>query len=240
MKAKTMEQEELRQEALTWPDRARDLTVNSVATCAAASEQLLGIKGLRLKIEETLGPAVRKAYEAHKAIVMVRKSIEDPLIEAETILKLSLSVYEIEQRKMAEEEQRTERERQEREAQRERDAELSLAKAEGASKAELKEIAARPLPPPVTIPQKPWRAPGITMRDNWKVVIEDKMKLIRYCATNPDHHNLLEPNLTALNAMARALKGVLNLPGVRVVKEPVVAAGGFKQQSHPMIKKSEQ
>jgi hypothetical protein len=220
-----IEEQQLQEQALTWPERARRLRVDDTDSCLAAGEELLAIKALRAEVEAVFGPVVRKAYEAHRAAVMARAKVDEPLVEAERVLKGAIGIYETEQRRIHEQRERAERDRQERELEKQREAELEQAEAEGATHAEIAEIAARPLPVPIVAMRPPARLTGVNIRDNWKAVVEDKLKLVRYCGSNPDHLNLVEANTTALNALARALKSVMNVPGVKVVKEAIVAAG---------------
>src|SRR5215469_14458895 len=220
-----MQPEELEQYALTSPERARLLAVVDADSCIRAGEELLLIKAAREEVETIFGPVVRKAYEAHKAAVMARARVEEPLIEAEKRIKFAMGAYELEQRRIAAETERIERARLEREAERARDMELILAKSEGASEIEIDEISRRPLQVPSVALRPPHGRPsGVSVRENWKAVIEDKLKLVRYVGSNPDHLNLVEPNTVALNQLARALKSAMNIPGVRVVTEAIVAA----------------
>jgi len=222
-----MQPEELEQYALTSPERARLLAVVDADSSIRAGEELLLIKAAREEVETIFGPVVRKAYEAHKAAVMARARVEEPLIEAEKRIKFAMGAYELEQRRIAAETERIERARLEREAERARDMELILAKSEGASAIEIEEIARRPLPVPSVALRPPHGRPsGVSVRENWKAVVDDKLKLVRYAGSNPDHLNLVEPNTVALNQLARALKSAMNIPGVRVVKEAIVAAAG--------------
>lgn len=50
--------------------------------------------------------------------------------------------------------------------------------------------------------------------------------LLKAVAENPQLGNLVTANQTALNALARAQKELFKLPGVQVVKTPVVNVKG--------------
>jgi hypothetical protein len=65
---------------------------------------------------------------------------------------------------------------------------------------------------------------GINFRENWRIEVVDKVALIRAIAARPELVNLLDPNQTALNHLARAHKNTLELAGVRVWCELTVAA----------------
>ena len=87
-------------EALTWPERATTLTVTDNATYTLAGELLLGIKDLRKRIVETFGPHVKRAFEAHRALVAEQRTAETPLAEAERIIKDRLRNYDDEQERI--------------------------------------------------------------------------------------------------------------------------------------------
>ena len=58
-----------------------------------------------------------------------------------------------------------------------------------------------------------WAAEVIGFPDDMTKFLE----LVTCVATNPQHINLLNPNMVALNAMARAQKQGFSIPGVRAV-----------------------
>lgn len=222
-----MEQTELREIAVSWRDRARQLAVIDEQSCNSAGEALKAIKAERDRIEEDYGPEIRRRFEAHREATAARKWVDSPLEEAEVILKAAIATYQNEQRRLAQERERAELQRLEREAELAREAEIEQAEADGASKAEIAEIVQRPLEVPamVYVAPRPAKVAGVSMRDNWKAVVTDMLALVRYCGNNPDKLNLLEPNTTALGQQAKSLKSAMKIPGVRVYNEPVVAAG---------------
>src|SRR5690606_14674102 len=67
------------------------------ASYTAAAELLKGIKALRGKIAETFDPHIKRAHEAHKALVKDKATAEAPLTEAEGVLKKTLVAYQQEQ-----------------------------------------------------------------------------------------------------------------------------------------------
>jgi hypothetical protein len=66
--------------------------------------------------------------------------------------------------------------------------------------------------------------PGVSFRETWRIEVVDKLALVKAIAARPDLVNLVDPNQTALNHLARAHKNTLELPGVRVWCELTVAA----------------
>jgi hypothetical protein len=68
------------------------------------------------------------------------------------------------------------------------------------------------------------RVKGVTFRENWRSEIIDKVAFVNAIAARPELVNLVDPNLPALGHLARAHKGALDIPGVRVWCELSVAA----------------
>ncbi len=71
---------------------------------------------------------------------------------------------------------------------------------------------------------EPPRAEGVSFRDNWRTAVVDKLAFVAAVASRPELVNLIEPNMAALAHLARAHKGALSIPGVRVWCERTVVA----------------
>ena len=67
------------------------------------------------------------------------------------------------------------------------------------------------------------RAQGIAARKTYRAQVVSMIEFIRWVAQNPTHETLLQPNQSALNALARAQRENLRIPGVRVVVEDSIA-----------------
>jgi NAD dependent epimerase/dehydratase family enzyme len=214
----------LERRALTWPDRAREITVKDQESYDRAAESLKAIKELRAEIEDTFGPVVKRAYETHRAAVAARKKVEEPLEQAERILKGSIGIYSQEQERKRLEEQRRLQEEAEARAAAEREQEIEDAEAAGADAVEVRTIAERALNvAPVIAPPTVQQAAGIGQRDNWKAQVIDLKLLVAFVAKNPQFLNLVEPNQVAINTMARGLKSAMAIPGIKVWNEPSVS-----------------
>jgi len=61
----------------------------------------------------------------------------------------------------------------------------------------------------------------VRYRDNWKAEVTDIRALMQAIIDGKAPLDLLQPNPTRLNQMARALKGAAMIPGVTVRNEPV-------------------
>jgi len=62
------------------------------------------------------------------------------------------------------------------------------------------------------------------MRETWSARVTDLAAFVRAVAAHPPWLALLKPDLTALNAQARSLRGRLAIPGVEAVCTRDVAA----------------
>jgi hypothetical protein len=222
------------EQALTWPERARGAAVVDAESYGRASELLKGIKALRQEIADTFDPHVKRAHDAHRALLKEKADAEAPLTEAERIIKAALVAYNTEQERL----RRIEQERLEREAKAKADEE-ALARAaameqegrdfgdpalvEEAHQLLTEQLAAPP--PPVAVARTTPTVAGIVHRTTWSARVVDLIALVKFVAANPSHIGLLQANQAALNAQARSLKAAMRLPGVQAVPTQDVAAG---------------
>lgn len=222
---------EVTAEALAWPERARSLQVSDAATYTAAAETLQAIKALRGRIAETFDPHIKRAHEAHRALCREKNDAEAPLLEAETIIKRTLADYNAEQERLRREEERRLQEiaRQEEEARRLEAAAALEREAVATDSPELLYEAIQTLETPqpvapVALPKTTPKVSGIVHRESWSARVISPIALIRFVAQHPEHINLLTPNQTALNALARSMKQNLKIDGVQAVNTPTVAS----------------
>jgi hypothetical protein len=104
---------------------------------ALAGPQLTGIKALLKKIGETFDPHIKRAFDAHKALVAEKRTHEAPLVTAETTLKRALIGFQQDQERQRQEQERKAREAAEKEAAKIRE---QAAKAEAAARAKADEL----------------------------------------------------------------------------------------------------
>lgn len=155
----------------------------------------------------------------HKGLTSLRSTLTEPPEQANRMLNRKATDYETEQERLARAEQvRLEEQARKRE---EESRLIDAAELEQAGQAE--EAAAvlqAPMPQPVIhVPAQVAKIEGVTRRTTYRAEVTDLMALIRHVAAHPDLVNLLAANTTALNAMARAQRLELRLPGVRAVAE---------------------
>lgn len=168
--------EQLKKDALGFPDRAKRIIVHNGKTLTFANEFLQSIKLLMKEIGETFNPIIKKAHEAHKEAVGKKKEHEAPLVEAERTIKLHIGSYLEEQvriRRVAE----AKAQKEEEDRQKEEDrilAEAKVLKDSGKEKEAESLEAEIPLPARVEVPPEP-EIKGLSMK---QVVDTERINII--------------------------------------------------------------
>jgi len=232
---------ELQRDARTWSERVAQLAIRTADDCVQASYLLRSIKGVRADIQQWFAPHIdaametkRKAEAARKALADENDRMQAPLVAAEATVKGALLAWEREQ----EVARRAEEARLQAEAQRQAEADTLAAAAaleleadrtgDADMRAEADAILAQPVDvPAVMVKRMVPKVEGITYRDNWTVHPDIDVKaLARAVASGAAPANLLQPNMVALRAWAKATQGGQALPGVKVVNDRQIAARG--------------
>lgn len=231
----------LQVEASTWAEKAAGLRIVDAPSCVNASYFLRSIKGLRADIQRWFEPHVeaametkRKAEAARKALTDERDRMEAPLVAAEGQVKRALLAWETEQERA----RRAEEQRLQAEAQRQAEATTLAVAADLEREAvatgnaemlqEANDILEQPVEAPVVVVKTfTPKVQGVTYRDNWKAHEDiDVRALAGAVANGSASPNLLTPNMTALNQMARATQGTQRVPGVKFWNDRQIAARG--------------
>lgn len=202
---------------------AHAMVVKDQETHGQALEFLKSTAAKRKVVEEAFAEPKSAAWKAHKAIVELEKKLVQPCDDARRIVADKASRYEAECRRREEEERR----RLEAEA-RKAEEDRILAEAEIAESfgddVTAEAILSQPVEPmPVAVPTERAKVEGVSSRELWRVEIVDLAALVRAAANNPAFVALLMPNMPALNALARATKQLMNVPGVKAVAEKSLA-----------------
>lgn len=233
--------ESLAAETRSWASRAAGLKVIDRESCLNASHLLRSIKTLRGQVQQWFAPHLdaametkRKAEAARKGLADEQARMEAPLIDAETILKRSLLTFEQEQERLREAEER----RLQEEAQQRAEAvtleaaaalEAEAVKTGNAEMlAEAEDILTQPIDTPVvSVAKMVPKVQGVTYRDQWKAHPQVDVKaLAAAVAAGTVPSTFLVPDMTAINAFARATKGTHPVPGIRWFNDRQVAARG--------------
>lgn len=219
----------LEDRTLTLAEQALGLTVVDQVTHDNAAELLLAVKGLRNEAEAHHRPMINAAHQSHKISLAALQKIDDPLKQAEQILKTRIGGWEAEQLKLQAEQERIAREQAEAARAAETEAEIEQAEAAGAPVEEVQAIISqaemRPTPRPVVAPTFV-KAKGVSTVMVYAAEVFDIKALCRAVADGKVSSEMVQPNMTALNGMARALKSTMQIPGVRCIETPSVRAGG--------------
>jgi len=218
---------ELEQQAITWPERAQALRIDSDEALMQADEMLLGIKDLEKEITAHHGPIKRKAHEAWKAVVAAEKRMLEPLRQAEAVIKQRIGDYRRERELAIEEARREAEEEARRRAEEQALVAAAAAERAGATSTEIEAIldGAMRQPLPVPKPPEPPKTKGISTVTVFRAEVIDLKALAGGVVNGTVPPAFIEPNVKALNQWARATKGSAQLPGVRVIAERVVRAG---------------
>jgi hypothetical protein len=216
---------ELEAQALSVPDRAKGLVIETDEQFVKAGELLKAIKALRAEIDQTFDPIIGKAHEAHKEAIAQKKKVDAPLVEAEGLLKPRIARYlEDQERKRRAEELRLQKLAQE-EAERQQLADAALLDDIGETAMANALIEEKVYTPPVVLPRTAPKIAGITVRETWSAQVVNLMDLVKAVAAGRAPIQALQANTVFLNQQARSLKNAMNWPGVRAVSDSNVAAG---------------
>jgi len=214
--------EELNQRALSWPEKADSVVIDSQKSYESAALFELGIVTLEKEGEAEYGPIKEDTNRAHKTACKNYNNFMTPLKAAKRTLGRKRGDYERDEEMKRQAEQR----RLDAIARKaDEDARLATAVAledAGESEAAERVIEARPTPAPiVSLPPAVQKVEGLrSTRTTWHAEVFDLDALIQFRKDNPAlaHYTIPEAaNMKELNAAAVRQKGTLNIPGVRAV-----------------------
>jgi len=209
----------IRAEVRTLPETARSMPITDDASFRAAGAILVRIKALRALVDRLFTPHIKRAFEAHRALLEDRRRLDTPLAEAESILKRRVAAFTLdeEERRACEAHRRAAESQEARTARVWAEVEaLEAAGYHGEASDLVQEFVNAP-PVIVSPTPAPLKAPGISYREVWRYEVLDPMQVPREYLTI-DH--------TKLGGFVRALKSAASIPGVRVWVERTIAATG--------------
>ena len=203
-------------EALTYPDKAKEIKVRDQVSLDTANAFLRAVKGLLGKIAETFDPIIKQAHEAHRQAIEQRKKHEEPLLQAERIIKTEMGRYLSEQARIRQEaEERARREAAEAERKRLEAMQAAIdAENEGKTEEAEKhfEEAMAVEPPKPAIPE-PVKAQGTFLRKDLKWRIVDLNLIPR---------DFMTLDRQKVEAVFRMQREKMSIPGIDVYEESVV------------------
>lgn len=209
---------------------AKDAVIDSQESYEYWAEYVIFLKSKGKEDDAHYIPAADAVKTINREISSDRKELAEIYLSAEHALKGKMLAYTAEverqqkaQREAEEARRRAEKEEADRLAQQLVEQACNdpglIAEAEAIT-AEAELIAALPVVSTIPTP----KAEGISHRDNWKAEVTSIADLVKAAAENPDLLNLLQPNMPAINARAKQMREGLNIPGVRVFNDKVIAA----------------
>jgi len=201
---------------------AKTLTIEDDVQCRTAIEYEQGLSALIKWFDDIYDKPIKEAFAHHRGLVADKKSHVEPVEEAKRLIKGKRIAYVDEQerlRKEAEAKLQAEARRLAEEAAL-RDA--IAAEAEGRPE-EAEAIISEPVSvPTVTIAKTtPSAGVGGAIREVWNAEVYDLHALVAAIVEGKASIGLIEPNMTALNGMARSLKANMTIPGVKAVSRKV-------------------
>lgn len=214
------------QETMTLIDQAKALKIADQPSYDLAVERLRAVADLRREIVAHHEPIKKAAHAAWKQVIAAEDKLLYPVVEAERIYKVGIAVYDVEQRRLEREAREKAEAEARRQAEEQRERDLEQAEAQGADVEEVTAIASAPLlvePPRIEPTFQPAR--GVTTATQWKGQVIALDSLVRAIVAGKANINLVEPNDTAINQLARATRGTLQVPGIRFFSESTVRAG---------------
>ena len=233
---KIIETEEVEAKALSIVDQARAVVVKDSQTYTAAGMLWKSIGDMIKEVKDTFDPICEAANRAHKEATRKRAKFLDPLTAAQKSVKQIMAAYDAEQERIRKaEEDRLRKAEEDRllaeavaaEARGDKETAEALTNAAVESNEQIKEVAAaiaqEPVyVPPVVVPKSvPKMAGGPVYREVWAAEIVDIKALCMAVATGKASTECVTGNMVALNRMAVALKGTMNIPGVKAYSRRV-------------------
>lgn len=194
----------------------------------AAEAYLVRVKGIEQSVRVLFNVPKAKAHEAHKAICAAETKLLEPVLQIQKYLRGKVGDYLIEQRRKEDDDRRRlEAEARKREQDRlQAEAEAAELAGDTQAAAEILQEAMKPPTPTIHIESQIAKTAGVSHRTIWSADVVSLRALILYVGEHPELTDLLQPNMTALNGMARALKNGMNIPGVRSVSATSTAVRG--------------
>lgn len=201
--------------ALTMPEQARAIEISDAPSFEKAGEFLVDVKTLRKAISDHHQPVIEAAHKAHKAALAAKKSYDEPLAEAERIVKGSMTTYQRE-----EERKRRELEAKLRAEAQKLEDERRLAKAEELEKAGNSAAAEAVIEKPVVAPAisvapAAPKVAGVSTRKSWDFRITDESLIPR---------EYLSVDEKKIRGVVRALGAEAKIAGVEVFERSEIAA----------------
>ena len=203
--------------ALSWPDKARGIKIESVGTYTLAGDMLKSLRGLRNEVKAAFDPVVKAAHEAHKTALAQKAKADKPLDEAEQIIMRGMTKWTQDQERIRRQEEERLREEARREEEERRLRMAITAEKEGDAKLADKILDEPFYEDAIVLPTSVPKVEGVSYRDVWKFRIVNQDIIPR---------EYLVVDEQKLGALARSMKGSMRIPGVEFFSEKSTAVRG--------------
>lgn len=221
---------------------AESVNIASPADAEAVWDAIKVCRSRMDQAKEFTEQARLKTYEAYEAVLEMRNRLIEPFKIADGILTPKLANW-----KAAEEQRLAEERATAQQAARKAEEERRLAQAQALEAEGRKDEADAVLSAPVEVPAVPapeaeTKLDGASLSTSWGVELVQLQPLVMYLLTErgQDHLRALSEDTKVVEAieacfgrMARALRGALSVPGLRVIKVQGVRRTGAKAQKEP-------
>ena len=202
---------DLENRALSFPDQARQLVINSPVDYVQCGEFVKAVDALGKEVEASFGPQIQQAHTLHKSLIAERDRHLKPLTEAKAYTRRLMVAYDQEQERI-----RREEERRLQELARKAEEEAQLATAIAAEQAGQQEEAEAIMEeevyvPPVIVKKDVPKVQGVQFRTVWKWRVKDVKKI-------PLEYFVLDD--VKIGAVVRGMKRVGEvIPGIESFSE---------------------
>lgn len=211
----TPDAEDLRKEAAVVLPKAQAFEVTTKDEQEEAQKLWKHCGKMEKKVNDRLNPIIDHMNKAHKGMTGLRAELKRPFKDAKEALESTIGDYEAKARREAEEKAAKKAQEEREKAEKAQELAALQAEAEGDKEA-AEEIINEPLRvPSVQVEPEVAKVAGVSKRKTWYGEVTDMKKLVQYIAKNPEWVHLVEPAQTAINGLARSMKGVLNIPGIK-------------------------
>ncbi len=174
------------------------------------------------RVEEVYGKHVKAAHKNWKDLLADKNKERQTPEFIQAAYKRAIMRFDL-----AEKDIKLKKETEPRDIERKKEEDRRLLQAEELEKDGLKEEAAAVIDAPIQTPfippepeAKEEQVQGY--KDNWTAEFYNLLEVVKHIAADhPEDLNLVEPNQTAGNQLARVRKDIMNIPGVKAVNNPV-------------------
>ena len=199
---------ELQQRTLPILQQAQQLVILTREDCDLAAGILQVSKALLAESDSVFGPVIKAAHDSHKAALLAKKRVDEPLLQIQVILRPKVTVFFAE------------------EAHRRREAEALARKAavtalleeavalEAAGDQETAQVVLEAAPTLAIRPIPTYRPEGVSKQESWNFEITNVNLIPR---------EYLIPDQQKIGAVVRALKDRTEIPGVRIWRAAGIA-----------------